>query len=194
MGLDAEVEGELPEDNENDGDRSVGDIDQDGDVDVKGGENGNDNENQDGENDNDMQQGKEMDSDLQPAHRAEALDILAVIEFKWAQLREHRRWLHWLGRTCSSKVCFHGFLLLRSSLSCVLYRQSPGGFIYWKNAQVAGASVLNWPAGGACMKWPVLGRGNAHKKVLFGVGGRSVSQFPSHRIGNSCFAVAGDTR
>ncbi|KAJ2922893.1 hypothetical protein H1R20_g14153, partial [Candolleomyces eurysporus] len=88
MAPDAEGEGELPEDNDNDGDRSVGDIDQDGDVDVEGEENDNDNENRDGENDDDLEQDNEMDSDLQPAHRAEALDALAVIEFKWAQLRE----------------------------------------------------------------------------------------------------------
>ena len=30
----------------------------------------------------------ELDSDLQPAHRAEALDVLATIELKFALLRE----------------------------------------------------------------------------------------------------------
>jgi hypothetical protein len=130
MALDAEVEGELPEDNENDGDRSVGDIDQDGDVDVEGEENDNDNDNRDVENDDDLEQDNEIDSDLQPAHRAEALDALAVIEFKWAQLREQvyiQRMdaLAWEEDLVKQGSPSH-FASLGSSLSWMLCRQSPG--------------------------------------------------------------------
>lgn len=42
----------------------------------------------DGDLEQDDDMGAELESDLQPAHRAEALDVLASIEFKFGRLRE----------------------------------------------------------------------------------------------------------
>jgi hypothetical protein len=48
-----------------------------------------DNENEQAEDvDDEVDLEVEVDSDLQPAHRAEALDVLATIELKFALLRE----------------------------------------------------------------------------------------------------------
>lgn len=70
-----------PDDNDNDNDEDNGEGDQEGDVDVEGDGQG-DGEPDDEDHDNDLE------SDLQPAHRAEALDVLAGIELRWALLRE----------------------------------------------------------------------------------------------------------
>ena len=77
MAGDAEGAGDVNDDNEEDN----GEGDQEGDVDVEGDGQG-DGEPDDEDHDNDLE------SDLQPAHRAEALDVLAAIELRWALLRE----------------------------------------------------------------------------------------------------------
>ena len=88
---------EVPEhDAENDQDRSADDIDVD-----------------EANPEDDLE--VELESDLQPAHRAEALDVLATIELKFALLRERvyvekMQGLAWEETLVSEGVVIHGYL------------------------------------------------------------------------------------
>ena len=95
-----EPEEEQADEEANEGDEEVvdpeGDDDQEQDgadnEDMEEGENGDENENDNDDDDpspnGDADGDEHEESDLQPAHRAEALDVLATIELKFALLRE----------------------------------------------------------------------------------------------------------
>jgi hypothetical protein len=80
----------------------------------------------DGEPD-DEDHDNDLESDLQPAHRAEALDVLAAIELRWALLRERvyvekMESLGWEEELVKQGPCWFAYLL-----TCTndIYRHPP---------------------------------------------------------------------
>ena len=132
------------------------------------------------------------EAEMQPAHRAEALDVLATIELKFALLREKLyvekmealAWEEALvanGTSFQQVVCihFHARILIvaRPQVS------TPNLSISTRNCQNEGTNGSNWPLDDVHMKLTTLRNGNAPRRTRFGVGGRYCPiQYPDRAV------------
>ena len=129
---------------------------------------------QEGDADEDEDAGQDVDeSDLQPAHRAEALDVLASIELKFALLRERvyvekMEGLAWEERLVQAGTvnATSGCLADHCDQVCILR-----WFIFTRSFPEGGTNVWSLQQGNESTKFPMLVESEKQMSIMFGVGG-----------------------